>query len=72
MIFEFWLDQGSVPGFQNTVDTFGNLKCPTCDYDEEEGDNIRQVSDEPLFFAPRAINFSGETWELEELFQLPL
>lgn len=67
MTFKFWLDQGSIPGFQNTVDALGDLKCPTCDYDPEEGDNIRQADSEPLLSAPRAISLTGETWNLEKL-----
>ncbi len=67
MIFEFWLDQGSVPGFQNTVDNLSNLKCPTCDFDETEGDNIRQDDDEPLLFGPEAIAPNGENWDFKDV-----
>lgn len=62
MLFSAWLDQGRIPGFQNTNRQPGNDG-----YDELEGDNLYQEAYEPLFRDNALLPLTGETWNLWEI-----
>ncbi len=62
MEFSAWLDQGRIPGFQNTNKHPGDPE-----YDELEGDNVLQKEYEPLFKDKELLSLSGETWNLWEI-----
>lgn len=56
--FYAWLDEGAMPGFQNTLLEEGDQG-----YDWEEGDNIKQAN-ELLFRDTALLDPSGEEWDL--------
>ena len=63
LTFWVWLDQGSVPGFQN-IGPDGKPRDITPD--PGEGDNIWQRETEPVLISPGPINDPSETWNLWE------
>jgi predicted ribosomally synthesized peptide with SipW-like signal peptide len=50
MEFDMWLDQGSIPGFQNGAPGAGEVEGPSLDL--EEGDNIWQDGEPEISLAP--------------------
>lgn len=58
ILFYAWLDDGEIPGFQNT-----GLEEDDEWYDHEEGDNIKQDI-EILFRDTEVLNNNGEEWDL--------
>lgn len=59
LLFNIWLDQGSVDGFQ-CGDT------PACESDSEEGDNIQQENNEPTLVTAGNVDLGGETHNIWE------
>ncbi len=59
--FYAWLDEGAVPGFQNTGRDENDLG-----FDLEEGDNIKQEN-EILIRDTAILNIYGEDWELAQV-----
>ncbi len=57
--FSLWLDQGSVPGFQNGGDG---------EDDATEGDNIWQEGAEPMFLSSVTLEGLGVYWEFSDWF----
>lgn len=60
LLFQVWLDQGTTVGFQCAQND------PGCTADLEEGDNVRQNTDEPLLVTQGTIDAGGETHNIWE------
>ncbi|HCR15270.1 MAG TPA: hypothetical protein DIU29_03505, partial [Candidatus Jacksonbacteria bacterium] len=59
LMFSVWLDQGTIPGFQNN-NPEGTI------IDHEEGDNIWQREVEPIIITPGTIDAGGESYLLSD------